>query len=252
MLIDSPRLTPADRAEWARRTRYDRAQGASPRMRHLEGEATAAVRRFAAAHDDWRVSVSWGKDSVAAAHVALLAVPDARIVWAKARDVEMPECCLVRDAFLATHPAARYEEVEYAFRVPLRFELTGEAAEDQDALREALSGPYVSGVRAEESDVRRISMFRHGTETANTCRPIGLWRATDVFAYLEGESLPVHPAYAMTFGGLLDRRMLRVHALGTVLPGTPVGNATTHTIWEDSYYADVIESARAARACLWA
>lgn len=250
-LIPSPRLSGADRAWWERMEHYDDALSQDPALGRLEAQGRAAVAEFAAAGNDWSVSTSWGKDSVVAAHIALLEVPDARLVWARARHVETPECEDVRDAFLAAHPRARYEEVEYEFRVPLRGEPGFETAAPQDALGESLSGRYVSGVRAEESRIRRMSIGHRGLVTRNTCRPIGRWDAMHVFAYLHREDLPVHPAYAMTVGGRHDRRWLRVHPLCCAPPPMSAVYGTDSAEWEDQYYGDVIRAAREARAHLW-
>lgn len=251
MLIDSPRLTAADRDTWARLEHYDDALARDPRLDRLEAEGVAAVRAFHDRDPDWSVSVSWGKDSVCAAAIALTAVPGARLVWARARHVEMPECELVRDAFLARHPSARYEEREYTFRVPLRGEPGHDTAPPQDALGETLTGRYVSGLRAEESRIRRISIGHRGLVTPNTCRPVARWDATHVYAYLHREGLPVHPAYAMTAGGYHDRRWLRVHPLGTATPNQSAARGSDKATWEDTYYGDVLTAARQARAPMW-
>ena len=250
MLIGSPRLTAADRAYWARLEHYDDALSRDPRLDRLEQQAWDAVEKFAAG-GDFSVSVSWGKDSVVASAITLQVVPDARLVWARARHVETPECEQVRDAFLAQHPQARYEEILYDFRVPLRGEPGHEEAEIQDALGETLTGRYVSGVRAEESRIRRMSIGHRGLVTANTCRPIGKWDATHVFAYLHRENLPVHPAYAMTVGGQYDRRWLRVHPLCCTPPAMSAVYGGDPAAWEDLYYPDVIAAARKARAHMW-
>lgn len=256
MLIDSSRLTAADRAVWERLEHYDDVLSRSPRLGTLAGQARAAVERFAAG-GGFYVSVSWGKDSVVAAHLALQVVPDARVVWVRSRHFEMPECEQVRDAFLAMHPAARYEEIEVELRNPKRGEPGfAERQEDphadhQDVLKENLTGRYVSGVRAEESRIRGISIGRRGLVTPGTCRPIGRWEATDVFAYLYREDLPVHPAYAMTMGGHYDRRWIRVHPLCSAPPAQSAVYRKDTAHWEDTYYADVIAAARAARAHMW-
>lgn len=250
MLIDSPRLTDRDRAHWDRLEHYDDALSQDPRLDRLEQQGIDAVREFTAAGDCY-VSTSWGKDSVAAAHLALNAVPNLVLRWARARHVEMPECEAVRDAFLAQHPQARYEETEYTFRVPLRFEPGHETADSQDALAETLAGRYISGLRAEESRMRRISIGHRGLVTPNTCRPIAHWDATHVLAYLHREDLPIHPAYAMTAGGYYDRRWLRVHPLGTALPALSGVRGRDPVRWEELYYGDVLDAARAARASMW-
>lgn len=53
-----------------------------------------------------------------------------------------------------------------------------------------------------------------GTTTRYTCAPLTRWTGDDVFAYLARGDLPVHPTYACTMGGKLDRRRLRVATLG--------------------------------------
>ena len=119
--------------------------------------------------------------------------------------------------------------------------LSDPGARGQDILNEALGGRhrYASGVRAEESTIRAMSMAQHGLATARVCRPIGRWAAVDVFAYLCREGLPVHPVYAMSYGGRLDRRALRVHTLASV-----VGDA----VWEDRYYGCWLAGVRRLRA----
>lgn len=256
MLIDSPRLTGPDRAHWQRAARFDRLLAADPRLDVIEREGIEAVHAFAAA-GPFYISASWGKDSVAAAHLALKAVPDAEIVWVKSVLFDTPECETVRDAFLTAHPGAAYRQIDVVMRNPKRGEPgyeqhhTDPAAGHQDVLKENLTGRYVSGLRADESRIRRISIGHRGLATPNTCRPIGRWCAEDVFAYLEREGLPVHPVYAMTMGGHYDRRWLRVHPLCSAPPARSAVYGRDMDAWEDRYYGDVIAAAHVARAHLW-
>jgi phosphoadenosine phosphosulfate reductase len=256
MLIDSPRLTARDREHWQRMEHYDDALSRDPRLDRLAEQARQAVAEFAAA-GDFYVSVSWGKDSVVAAHLALQAAPGARVVWVRSRHFEMPECDLVRDAFLAAHPDARYEEIDVELRNPKRGEPGYDTrhldphADHQDVLKEELTGRYVSGLRAEESRMRRMSIAHRGLTTPNTCRPIGRWDATHVYAYLHREELPAHPAYAMSAGGHYDRRWLRVHPLCSAPPARSAVHGGDHAAWEDLYYPDVIEAALRVRAPMW-
>lgn len=178
------------------------------------------------------VGVSWGKDSTVVAHLAAEHLP---LVWARADRRENPDCERVRDAFLAAHPTARYEEHTYTWRAPLPGEPGWDATQPgQDALSDTIGhlhgGRRITGVRAQESSKRRLSAATHGTATARSCRPILRWTHHDVFAYLHRHDLPVHPAYAMTYGGAIDRSRPRVHALGTV-----VGDRA----WEKAYYGEV-------------
>lgn len=256
MLIDSPRITARDRETWERLEHYDSALAEDPRLDRAAAQARAAVVEFLDAGPGY-VSVSWGKDSVAAAHLALQVRPDLPLRWVRLADFETPETDQVRDVFLTAHPAASYEEIVVSARNPKRGEPGFDARHDdpdadhQDILKEELTGRYISGLRAEESRMRRISIGHRGLTTANTCRPIGKWDATQVFAFLHREGLPVHPAYAMSAGGYYDRRWLRVHPLCQALPGQSAVHGRDPATWEDLYYRDVIARAHAARAHLW-
>lgn len=248
MLIDSPRLTDPDRAHWARLEMYDAMLATDPHLDRLVDRGVAAIREWATVGAGV-VSVSWGKDSVVAAHLAHLAGVDAPLVWVRSDPYEMPECETVRDAYLSTHPGQDYEERVVHLRNPKRGEPGHEAhqldpaSRSQDVLAEAVPERYVSGVRGQESRVRALSVAHRGMVTARTCRPLARWDATHVFAYLHREALPVHPAYAMTYGGALDRQWLRVHPLCSHRDS---GHGDT-VAWEDRYYGDHIATARRSR-----
>ncbi|MGN8689415.1 phosphoadenosine phosphosulfate reductase domain-containing protein [Segatella copri] len=259
MLIDSPRITGPDRNHWAALERYDNliAEADSARLDRIEGEAISEIRRFLDA-DEGFVSMSWGKDSVVVAHLAYLADPQVTMKRARVADWEPPETDWVRDAFLDTHPGINYHEALYEGRVPQRGE-PGFEAIHADPNRKAtnimaklIPGRYVSGVRAEESAVRAGSLRWHGTSTERTCRPIIRWTAVDVYAYLHSRHLPVHPTYALSFGGKLDRRWLRVHILGSTKAKRSAVHGRDSESWEETYYGDVLAAARARRAHLWA
>ncbi len=134
--------------------------------------------------------------------------------------------------------AVRYDEVRIECK--RASDGTWVAVEDQTIVPKALGWKratdrhghrYVSGVRAEESGDRMRRMKRFGVASQNTCAPIGWWSGNKVFAYLWANDLPVHPAYAMTLGGRLDRRRIRVAAIGGE-HGTGHGRAE----WEQHYY----------------
>ena len=246
MLIDSPILTDADRAAWDRLEAYDRQIG--PTTDRLAAQAVDEIRAFHAAHPDAVVSTSWGKDSVVVAHLAHLADPGIPLLWvptirADGLSYETADTYTTRDTYLAQHPGQAYQERPVVARNPKRgdpgFDPTQFDRPDyrsQDVLREAIGEPYVSGVRAEESRVRAMSIAHRGTTTVRTCRPIGRWSAVQVFAYLTHHNLPVHPAYAATYGGRLDRRWLRVHPLRSRPPARSAVHAWDMQQWEDDHW----------------
>jgi len=242
MLIDSPRLTDYDRSAWGDLERYDRALAGSARLERLVTQGVDAIHAWRDAGDGV-ASVSWGKDSVVMAHLVAVADPTIPFVWVRSGKWESPECDDVRDAFLARHPDIRYEERIAKIRNPKRGEPGFEAhhldplSRSQDTLTEEIPERYISGVRAEESRTREKSARVHGMVTARTCRPLLWWRGVDVFAYLYQEGLPVHPAYAMSFGGRWDRRWLRVHALCSFHDSRRTVDVP---MWEDHYYGDHI------------
>lgn len=243
-LIDSPRLTEQDRAAWSRLERYDQALAQSPVLEKKTQQAQQVIRDFAASGPCY-VSTSWGKDSTVVAHLAATSGVRLPLVWVRVKKWENPDCLPVRDAFLSQYGhLVDYEEIEVEATARRWWEDGAELAPASQrtsrggfTIAEARhGGRHISGVRAEESRVRRIAQARWGDASKNACRPIGTWAATDVFAYLHKHNLPVHPAYAMSYGGRLDRRWLRVSSLGGIR-GADKGRAD----WEAHYYPDVIK-----------
>lgn len=258
-LIPSRRHTAADLAAWARWEHWDDTLAQSPQLDRLAAQARTLIEEFADQGACY-ASISWGKDSVVIAHLVATSRAADRIplVFARAKHWETPEVDQVRDVFLTAHPHVRYEEHEYEFRVPLRGEpgFDGDDPPTQDALRETLDrlhgGRHISGVRAEESQLRAKSLRWHGDATGRTCRPIIRWRTAEhIFPHLHKHGLPVHPIYGMTAGGHYDRRWLRVHALGCAQPNASAVYGKDSESWERLYYPDLLESARAARAHMW-
>lgn len=231
-LLPSSRHTSSDLERWATLERYDRTLGAGSRMRRRAEAARDELIGFVEAGPCY-CGVSWGKDSVVVAHLVQLVAPHVPLCWVRVEGKSNPDCPAVRDAFLAMHPGAIYDEIE-APR-PERG-LTSSAG---FAVADARHGDrYISGVRAEESSTRTLRTRRWGCSTKRTCAPIAWWTHQEVFAYLAHHGLPVHPAYAMTYGGALDRSEVRVAAIGG-LRGRGRGRAE----WEAHYYPEVFEYA---------
>jgi phosphoadenosine phosphosulfate reductase len=242
MLIDSPRLTPADRQAWAALERYDTALAALPSWPAKEQHAQQVIRDFAAGGPCY-ASTSWGKDSTCMAHLVATSGVVLPVVYVRMRRWENPDCLTVRDQFLDRYG----DQVDYHeywvdggprwWDGPDQTTLkSGSHVGSQFAEAERHHGTrHISGVRGDESRMRQMAMGRWGEAGPSACRPIGRWRATDVYAYLHRHDLPVHSAYAMSFGGHLDRQWLRV---------SPIGGITQahkqRADWEAAYYPDIV------------
>ena len=228
-LIASPRHAIEDLGVWTRAERIDaiNARRWAAKLASKAATAAEAARVFAAA-DGCYAGCSWGKDSVTLAHILHshgIAIP---IVWVRVDPVENPDCPLVRNAFLARFPVDYHEIAVTHDPKARRTSLPGfEQAASQFGDR------HISGVRAQESRARRLRTARWGVSTERTCAPLSRWTAAEVFAYLHTHDLPVHPAYAQSVGGLLDREHLRVGALGGSR-GTGHGRRE----WEQRYYRE--------------
>lgn len=232
-LIRVPEHRPEDLTAWESLVRQDVARALQRAYRRKPGEAGEVIRSFVKEHPHCYTGVSWGKDSVVLADLIALHAPQVPLVYIRVQPVENPHCALVRDAFLSHRPGLLYEEIIVECERGEDGDLIGTGRLEQGFKEcEKRHGiAHLSGVRGEESGTRSKRMHRWGTTSINTCAPLGWWRAEDIFAYLHERNLPVHPAYAMSHGGLLDRRRLRVASLGGQR-GTGHGRAE----WEREYY----------------
>jgi len=247
-LLRSPRHRPDDLEHWEQLEELDLVNGRRLERSGREGKAREEVIAFAQGGPCY-ASVSWGKDSTVLAHLVWRAVQEgARIplVHFRAEWWANPDCDLVRDAFLANHPGLDYDEIvmryDYAREVHAHRSLYLE-----DTFREAArryGERHLMGLRKSESRTRGLRMMVFGTTTPKTCAPIGWWSTSEVYAYLALHDLPVHPAYACTLGGLLDRDTLRVDGLAELK-----GEGHGRREWERTYYGAEVQAieARARR-----
>lgn len=240
MLIDSAALTPADRAHWKRLAGLDVLLASDPDLARRTDRSIGVLQAFAA-HGDAHCSTSWGKDSTVLVDLVGRAGVSMPLVWLRIDGYDNPDCEKVRDVMLAKHPHLQYTELTLPPQPNRWWDAAAvpRSRHDYWKLIEARYGPRrATGIRAEESAIRDLVMARFGDATDKTCRPIGRWTAVHIFAYLAQQDLPVHPAYAMSIGGQLDRRWLRVHSLGGV------AGLETRSGWETRYYGDHINRSR--------
>lgn len=223
MLIPSPRHTPADLALWAEYEEADLAYGNSFRSR-LESKFSETVQIIR----EWDtgggfVGTSWGKDSVVLLHAVHQAGACVPAVWVRLRDRDNPDCLGVRDAFLRKSPV-KYFEREFIYE---------ECGHDEHwhAIAREFGNRRLTGLRIDESGVRKMSVLHLGIDTGVSCRPLAKWKSEDVFAWCAINDLPLHPAYAMLGGGRWPREHLRTHSIGGV-SGTNRGRAE----WEREFY----------------
>lgn len=234
MLLDSPRFMPGDREHWRRMEALDARWCLTLAFARKVDRALRALDAFHATHDGaGYCGVSWGKDSCVVAHLCAGRWP---LVWVRVLGIENPECSAVQAEF-----ARQTGFASVTIDVHLDVDSDGVAHATgtlERGFAEAVARfgrPHVSGIRSDESSSRRMRHARWGENSPHTCAPLSAWTGEDVFAYLHLHQLPVHPAYAMTLGGRLDRNRIRVASIGGKR-GTGVGRAE----WEQTYYSDVL------------
>lgn len=242
-LVGTERITDADRRAWDRLERFDARLAWSAVMDRRIETAQQHIIDFVAAGPCY-AGVSWGKDSMALAGLIMSTGVRVPLVWVRMSPRDNPDCVLVRDAFLARFPTAEYHEITVECRrrpdggwvvdVP-----TGVIVRRPDLTSgpgfaiasERFGDRYLTGIRSAESAARKMREATHGIATERTCAPISRWSGVNVFAYLYRAGLPVHPAYACSYGGALDRERIRVaHLDGS--RGTGHGRRE----WEWAYY----------------
>lgn len=200
----------------------------------------AALRAFRA-DGRFYLGVSWGKESIVVAHLAHRIGLDVPVIWFPAGPIENPDCALVRDAFLARFDVdyVEHEACDLAWTSD-HGTMVHDGAQVAFAKATKRYGlRYASGVRGEESGHRKRCMLHWGDASPNTCAPIGFWSLEDVYGYLARHDLPIHPAYACTWGGTYPRTGIRVATIGG-----RIGRGIGRSEWEQSYYPETVRRVR--------
>lgn len=165
------------------------------------------------------------------------------LVWCRMPPREQPDCFAVRDAFLSRYPWIEYDEIVVPLdpNLPVRHAPDGTRAIDvaytashvEAARRHGEA--YFVGYRQEENRNRKMFRSILGIHTDRVCCPLIDWKGADIFAYLAGYDLPIHPAYAMlSLTG--NRNRLRVSTMGS-----PEGDELGRYQWEARYYPEFRE-----------
>jgi phosphoadenosine phosphosulfate reductase len=231
MLIASHRHTPDDLALWAEHEAADRVHGAT-----LDAKIERAIEVICQfAQDRCYAGISWGKDSIVLAHLIATSGIEIPCVWFRIEPVCNPDCARVANEFLKQW-RLQYESITRTCRVDADGWHASGTLESAAAEAETRWGNRrILGIRADESNVRRLTCLRNGEDSVSSCRPLAWWTAQDVMGYLARFDLPTHPAYAMLGGGRYDRWWIRVASLGG-RRGDGMGRAE----WEREYYGDAL------------
>lgn len=227
MLIPSDRHTAIDLTIWSEHESADLVRDITRHVSRSMIEIIGFISR-----GPCYCSVSWGKDSVVLAHLVRMVDPSIPLVHFRSDENKYPHDVDVQNHYLEVWPTTYHDWV-------VTWPQRGRAdwVQRERLVKEKLgTDRCFLGIRADESDHRRLSCLVHGISTNRKCRPLAWWRVDDVFAYLAQNNLPVHPNYAMLGGGRWERNQLRVSGLGG-LPGRAHGRAE----WEREYYGDWID-----------
>lgn len=247
MLIPSDRHTDPDKRAWRRWEDYDRTAAWSPILQRRIESAVQHIADFRSSGSCY-AGVSWGKDSVVVAGLIQASGLRIPLVWVRVEPKLNPDCLRVRDVFLSRFRDADYHEIEvHCVREPNgTWSAKGTLEQGFAEAARRFGDRHISGVRSEESAQRKLREAAYGVATESTCAPITRWTGAEVFAYLHRCNLPVHPAYACTFGGVLERERVRVAHLG----GSR-GTGKSRREWEWMYYRDELRALGETLKVLW-
>lgn len=242
MLIRCDKHTKEDLALWDEyEEAFDAPRAATQALSLAEERACHEIEQFAKSGNCY-ISVSWGKDSVVVADLAMRNGINLPIVSLRCVPSHNPYCDAVRDSILSIYDNAYYDEIIVDYGDIYSRGLT-DAEQDKETDKLFFAGfkeasrkygdRHVSGIRQYESAIRNLRVRRFGLSTEHACAPIGRWSTEAVFAYLYKYNLPVHPNYGMLGGGKWDRHRIRVAEIGDI-HGNGIGRAE----WENEYYQD--------------
>ena len=211
------RCTARDWEIWQEWARVDAVWGATQAHQRRVITAIRSLEMFCAGPRGY-VGISWGKDSTAVMLLCERIGIDWPLVHVVIEPVQHPDNERTRDAWFARYPklADRYTEIRIRC-VPKpstgRYDTNAAYAQGFAECTRRFGTRYVSGVRADESGIRKMTVRRLGLGDGDdrTARPLGHWRGEDVFAFLREE--PLSPAYPCSMAGGFERRRVRVNNL---------------------------------------
>lgn len=202
---------------WQSRAKTDEVWRQTATHRRRVDQAREAFAAFVSGPSGY-IGISWGKDSTAILALALEIKCDWPLVHIKLEPVGNPDCDMLRDQWFARYPeiADRYYEIVVRCQTKQstnRYDTNAAYAAGFALARKRFGERRVSGVRAEEAAIRKMTMRRlgQGDEDDKSARPIGWWRSEDVYAHML--DYPLHSAYPCAMNGAYERGRVRVNNL---------------------------------------
>lgn len=227
MLIVTNRHTKADLEAWKD---YDDIDSITQWSSTKEIQSLRVMSGFLSKNKKSCIMTSWGKDSIVLLHLFTCLGIERPVVHMRVEHRSNPDCILVRDEFLRKFDID-YHEHEYPY-------WQVEESEKHWADLARRYGARCSGLRNDESSIRRKQFEWYGFSTKNSCRPLSKWKSSEIFSYIHHNDLPLHPAYGYLGGGRWKRESLRTHALHSF--ADQAGGGLGRIEWEREYYSDVI------------
>lgn len=234
MLMPSHRHTKEDLQVWSELEAADKIHGKTL-GRKIE-RAQQSIREFIAKAPCY-LAVSGGKDSSVLWHLAWSVDRSIPTRWLATEPIVDPHCRNVLIELQNRFPMDDFREhLNWCRRDEQGWHATGTLEQGIKLIQaEVGTNRYILGIRADESSVRKLSVFSQGIDTGKACRPLAYWTTEDVYGYAAVNEIPLHPTYGMSGGGRWPRRSLRVSFLGL----THGGNNGRRE-WESEYYGDVL------------
>jgi len=233
MLIKCNKHTKEDLELWES---YNEADIIYYNMHDMKEKEKRAVDLIKKINPDY-VSISWGKDSTVLAHLCYKS-GHFNYVWFR-NQYENPYCYMVKDIYIKKYNINNFEIFKKVSLENIKNDFINFHSLKCHKIAEKKFGKkYMTGIRIEESGIRKVTILKNGIYSNNRSSPIAFWKNEDIFAYLAFYKLPVHPNYAMLGGGRYNRKNIRV---GPLTMASQFGQKQ----WEKEYYFNEINKINA-------
>lgn len=229
MLIKSDRHTRQDIEAWRDYEEIDAAMWYGQKKAE---RSMVEIERFLTAEQKTCVMTSWGKDSIVMLDLFCKTGVKRPVVYMRLTDRSNPDCDAVRDLFLSEHSDLDYREEAFKYEEVSKGDKHWKILNDK-------YGKRVTGIRNDESKARFLQWCINGFASKNSCRPLSLWKSSEVFCYIHKHNLPLCSVYGYLGGGRYRRDQIRTHSIGG-----KSGNGMGRSEWEKEYYSDVINRLR--------